>query len=314
MEIAKSQRIEALQVAAKAEEELEQLKQSMQKESDLLRDEFRQHEEKMKEEAQQRVNELESARRKLSESEAMEKEMKMTIEKLKNAIEESKKLADGNTKTNNNNDEEFESLKKKALSRIRGLENWLKDMAKMALHQRYGNGPARIRMETSKGTIVIETAPFDVLPVTVWYFLEKVEKGFWNGASFHRNLPHVIQLGMVNKAGQAIAYEKGPSNSLAFQEYDPSFPATLFTLGFQGRPSGPEFYINTKDNKEAHGPGGQRPSFELPGEGIFADVTFAKIIEGEDIVREIKASPTASFENGYQLEERVEVSKLQILT
>ena len=60
----------------------------------------------------------------------------------------------------------------------------------------------------------------------------------------------------------------------------PNFPHKKYTLGYAGRPGGPDFYISTLDNTRNHGPGGQS-SYDDPGE---ADPCFAKVIAGFDIV------------------------------
>jgi hypothetical protein len=39
---------------------------------------------------------------------------------------------------------------------------------------RWGEGPARVLLETSEGEIEIETAPFDLMPHTINYFLTMV--------------------------------------------------------------------------------------------------------------------------------------------
>ena len=44
---------------------------------------------------------------------------------------------------------------------------------------------------------------------------------------------------------------------LAFPDYSSEFPHVAWTVGFTGRPGGPDWYINKVDNTEGHGPGGQ---------------------------------------------------------
>ena len=40
---------------------------------------------------------------------------------------------------------------------------------------RWGKGPARVVFETAEGEIEIETAPFDLMPHAIQYFLTLVE-------------------------------------------------------------------------------------------------------------------------------------------
>ena len=49
-------------------------------------------------------------------------------------------------------------------------------------------------------------------------------------------------------------YKPGASQA-SLQEYDAQFPHERLTLGFAGRPGGPEFYISTVDNVRNHGRG-----------------------------------------------------------
>jgi cyclophilin family peptidyl-prolyl cis-trans isomerase len=72
-----------------------------------------------------------------------------------------------------------------------------------------------------------------------------------------------------------------------FQEYSPNFEHKKYTLGFAGRPGGPDFYISTMDNSKLHGPGGQT-SYEDPTE---ADPCFAKVVEGFNVVDRMGLSP-----------------------
>lgn len=78
------------------------------------------------------------------------------------------------------------------------------------------------------GSIVIEMAPLDIQPVSVYNFME-IARTFERGA-FHRNAEHVLQV-------QVVSSEiKKP---LPFQEYHKEFPHKLGTTGYAGRPSGP---------------------------------------------------------------------------
>ena len=64
--------------------------------------------------------------------------------------------------------------------------------------------------------------------------------------------------------------------SLPFQEYSDLYPHKEGTLGWSGRPGGPEFYVSIMDNSENHGPGGQ-PQAQNPYE---ADTPIGTIVEG----------------------------------
>jgi hypothetical protein len=94
-------------------------------------------------------------------------------------------------------------------------------------------------------------------------------------AAFHRNAGHVLQAFL--RAGPGAM-------GLAFQEYDARFPHEKYTLGFAGRPGGPEFYISTVDNVANHGPGSQGSKTE-------ADSCFARVVGGFDVVERMRKQP-----------------------
>ncbi len=131
------------------------------------------------------------------------------------------------------------------------------------------------------------------LPHAVYWFLEQVSRKLYDGCSFHRNAGHVVQ------AGPAPNFLSGPNPRLnkrfkdagfynvLFQEYSNKFPHVKYSLGYAGRPGGPDFYISTMDNTKIHGPGGQT-SYDDPTE---ADPCFAKVVEGFDVVDRMQKSP-----------------------
>ena len=67
-----------------------------------------------------------------------------------------------------------------------------------------------------------------------------------------------------------------------------------YTLGFTGRPGGPDFYINKMNNTEAHGPGGQHQHHLEE----FADPCFAKVIDGFETLDMIYHEQT--FPDGHE--------------
>ena len=75
---------------------------------------------------------------------------------------------------------------------------------------------------------------------------------------------------------------------MPFQEYHDDYPHKRFTVGFAGRPGGPDFYINKVNNSENHGPGGQS-HHDLHEE---ADPCFATLVGGIPILNELNRIPT----------------------
>lgn len=168
--------------------------------------------------------------------------------------------------------------------------------SKEAVMAKFGKGPHRLEIfirfdshlgHDDGGIITIEMAPIDEMPHTVHWFLEQVDRKLYDGFSFHRNAGHVIQAGANHKnflnfehVPTEQGFKKAGFHSLLFQEYSENFPHRKYTLGFAGRPGGPEFYINTRDNTKNHGPGGQA-NHDVPSD---ADTCFAKIVDGFDLV------------------------------
>ena len=80
--------------------------------------------------------------------------------------------------------------------------------------------------------------------------------------------------------------------SVSYQEYSDNFPHKQYTLGYAGRPGGPNFYINMKDNSRVHGPDGRTGELEYDedGEGD-ADPCFARVVAGFDAVDRMHSLP-----------------------
>jgi len=184
------------------------------------------------------------------------------------------------------------------------LEKNIQKTSKAACLEKFGPGPHTVEIHTrfdsgdknkvDQGWILLELAPLDEMPHAVYWFLEQVSRGLYDGGSFHRNAGHVIQGGMTpnflsdpKKPPNEDKFKTTGFDSILFQEYSPNFPHKKYTLGYAGRPGGPEFYINMKDNIKPHGPGGQS-HYEDPTE---ADVCFAKVKKGFDLVERIHKLP-----------------------
>jgi hypothetical protein len=120
--------------------------------------------------------------------------------------------------------------------------------------------------------LLVEMAPTSLLPCSVFYFLELART--YQSGSFHRNADHVLQ---AKASSKATAH----SRSMPFQEYSPQFPHAQYTVGYAGRPSGPEWYVSILDNTYNHGPGSQQK--QNPHE---ADSLFGKLVNDDDQVEE----------------------------
>jgi cyclophilin family peptidyl-prolyl cis-trans isomerase len=190
------------------------------------------------------------------------------------------------------------------------LEAAMKTISKSILDEKYGKGPIYVDLilqlpnPTDTGetaTIRLEMAPTDIMPVAVYYFLNLVSSGAWDGCSFIRNAPHVLQ---ASNRGKTCDHKKfkdwtgqGHDVGIAFQEYSEKYPHKKYTVGLAGRPGGPDFYISILDNTQNHGPGGQS-SYDLPSE---ADSCFATVLNGFDFIEKMKRLPIHPADNGYML-------------
>ena len=130
----------------------------------------------------------------------------------------------------------------------------LQAVARKLIVAKYGPGPYRVKVDLEfpasipdfaakgkDGFIVIELAPIELIPVSVWTFLEVART--WVRGSFHRNANHVLQV-------QAVSSEI--HQHLPFQEYSKEFPHKKGTTGYCGRPSGPCWYVSLIDNTVNH--------------------------------------------------------------
>jgi cyclophilin family peptidyl-prolyl cis-trans isomerase len=235
-------------------------------------------------------------------------ELQMENIKLKNELRESKALL----KHQNYDNKPPGDLKKKIdelTSYKKKMQENIQLLSKTILLEKFGPGPHKVEIkvqfdpsseiakptESGKdtGNIVIELAPVDDLPHVVYWFLEQVSRKLYDGCSFHRSAEHVIQGGptpnFLSPANPGLQkrFKDSGFDSVLFQEYSAKHPHVKYTLGYAGRPGGPDFYISTMNNTKDHGPGGQT-DYEDPTE---ADPCFAKVIEGFDVVDRMHKSP-----------------------
>jgi cyclophilin family peptidyl-prolyl cis-trans isomerase len=141
-------------------------------------------------------------------------------------------------------------------------------------------------------------APIDLMPHSVYMFLEMIHAGLFDGCSFILNAMHVIKAAPLpydgSSASQKVkAFTKKGLETVAFREYSPDFPHEQYTVGFAADGS-PSFYINTQDNSEIH----------------VGEPCFAKIVSGFDTVERLEAAPTR---NGIFYRRRIGLKTANIL-
>lgn len=137
---------------------------------------------------------------------------------------------------------------------------------------------------TNPEILVIETASIQQMPASIFYFLELVSHGTYDGTPFHRIADHIAQAGpsVLRRDSTSVLYHDPTLAKIAFQEYSTEMPHAKYTLGIPGRPGGPDFYINVRDNERLHGPGGQTWHYgDITDD---ADPCFATVIEGRRVI------------------------------
>eukprot|EP00978_Attheya_sp_CCMP212_P020447 scaffold58530_cov49-Attheya_sp.AAC.2 len=189
------------------------------------------------------------------------------------------------------------------------LQNSISRESERSVLNKFGPGPHRVDMNvkipvTRYGeiahyeteTIQLEMAPLHLMPHSVHLFLEQVAHGLWNGVTFLYNGDHVLQAapreaGWVpsdeDNVDTASPFEQAKLTRVSFPEYNAAYPHEAYTLGFAGRPGGPDFYINKRDNVEAHGPYGQ-----LEFDTKEADPCFGRVVNGFDALHKLWELPT----------------------
>jgi len=166
------------------------------------------------------------------------------------------------------------------------------------LYDRYGRGPHRVEftldMPAPDNTFIVELAPVEKMPHSVHVFLDAVHHKFWHGKTFWLNAHHLL---LASSRFQYALKEEGAWNSsihpddvhltlsTSFSEYSQEYSHSSWTVGFAGRPGGPDFYINKHDNKHLHGPNRQ-PHHLLEGD---ADSCFGAVSAGFETLQKVDA-------------------------
>lgn len=196
-------------------------------------------------------------------------------------------------------------------SQVGSLQKHLQEVSKRDVIQKFGSGVIRVGLElefpdTEKSkagigapnTLVFEMAPLDLMPHSVYMFLEMVDSGLFDGCSFILSAMHVIKAAPLpydgSSASQKVkAFTKLGLESVAFREYSPDFPNEQYTVGFAADGS-PSFFINTDDNSSEHA----------------GDPCFAKVVSGFDTVHRMQNAPTR---NGIFFRKRIGIKAATIL-
>lgn len=108
--------------------------------------------------------------------------------------------------------------------------------------------------------------------------MDMIERKVWQETVLYHQADHVVIAVPINMEGVRKSDED--AKPILFSEYSSDYPHKKYTVGFQGHPGGPEFYINMDDNDSIHGPGGQE-YHDVTDDG---DTCFGEITHGRDVL------------------------------
>ena len=146
----------------------------------------------------------------------------------------------------------------------------------------------RVALKTSAGEIVLELNPMQA-PKSVENFLQYVKSGQYNGTVFHR----VIKGFMIQGGGMDMNMSEKPTRAPIRNEAANGLKNAAYTVAM-ARTSDPDsataqFFINVADNAML--------DFPQPDGAGYA--VFGKVVQGKDVVDQIKAVATGD-KGGHQ--------------
>jgi cyclophilin family peptidyl-prolyl cis-trans isomerase len=160
--------------------------------------------------------------------------------------------------------------------------------------------------------VIIETASIDDMPHSVFLFLEQVDHHLYDHSAFHRNSPLLIQAGPSNSPASHARFRHHPSlQTVIFQEYAPEMSHKQYTLGYAGRPGGPDFYVNMRDNSALHGPGGQHhPVADISRD---ADPCFARVVRGFEAIERVHRAAVVDASTNDAIIQPIMIENMKVL-
>ena len=191
------------------------------------------------------------------------------------------------------NHEEQEEL---YLDRITDIEDEIQRGSERKLQRQHGGtAPVHVRVTLSQdilvddrplgSTFIMETAPLDVMPVSIELFLRLVEEGFYDGMTLlHKNgegstLLHSVPMNSVTGQfikkpliNKTVLTEEKYERELSFAERSDDYPVLKYSVLFSDK--GPHFYINMG---YGHRSSGQNSA-------MARESCFARVVEGKEIL------------------------------
>ncbi len=160
------------------------------------------------------------------------------------------------------------------------------------------SGPTKVKLETTKGDIIIELS--ENMPITTGNFEKLVKQGFYNGIIFHRVIPNfMIQGGDPTGTGTG-----GPGYTIKdeFVEGSSNLRGTI-SMANTGQPNsgGSQFFINLVNNTNLDW---DKPPVQSK------HPAFGKVTEGMDVVDAIGKSKTNAMDRPV---EEVKIIKAKVI-
>ncbi len=142
-----------------------------------------------------------------------------------------------------------------------------------------------VKLTTNFGDITLELNA-EKAPLTVANFLQYVENGFYDGLIFHR----VIDDFMIQGGGMDTKMKQKPTEAEIKNEADNGLSNDKYTIAM-ARTSAPhsassQFFINVNDNDFLN--------HSSPTPSGWGYCVFGKVVEGMEVVDQIKAVKTGS--------------------
>ena len=143
-----------------------------------------------------------------------------------------------------------------------------------------------VELDTTYGNIVIELNA-EKAPISVANFIDYVESGHYDGLIFHR----VIDGFMIQGGGMDSEMNEKRTGTPIKNEADNGLKNTTGTIAM-ARTSDPhsataQFFINVRDNDFLN--------YSSPTPQGWGYAVFGQVIEGMDVVNQIKGVPTGRF-------------------
>jgi F0F1-type ATP synthase membrane subunit b/b' len=208
---------------------------------------------------------------------------------------------------------EINARAEQAEGRLQSIVDSIRSASAQQVLQKYGPGPHQVELTVMLPghhdfeIIKLELASIDTtdgMPHAVHTFLDQVDSGAWDGASFGFHAGHVL----LAVPSATPSENKKPVPTILFPEYSNAYQHEEYTVAFPGRQgTGQDFYINVKSNVMNHAPRVQDGQF-IEGEPCFAKITDRNSRKIIDAMNTIPVN-----ENG-SLKDRVIIQGARILS